>query len=418
MSNETYEFDIAISYAGEDRSYAEALADVLCNRGVHVFYDKYEKAVLWGKDLYSHLSDLYQNKAQYCVIFISQHYATKVWTKHELKAAQARALNEKKEYILPVRLDETEIPGILPTTAYLTWERETIESIVNAILTKLGNLSRKSVNGWLKESREYSEKGLYEKARIACEQAIHIDPFNSDSYYDYGWILDKLERHDEALKAFEQAIQFDLKDDFHHTLNLYRHKGSMLEALKQYEEALVVYEQVIQLGKAKQASSLFFYDYDYYYGDLCDKGDALLALKRYEEALAVYEQAMQTSPKSTSSNYERERTRALSNKGYTLYLLDRYEEALGICEQVIQLNPKDAYAYRLKGDILDELKRYEEALVFFEKAVELDPKSAYVCGRKSDLLYQLKHFEEALATCEQAIKLNPSDSNIYGTKGC
>jgi hypothetical protein len=52
MSNaETYEYDIAISYAGEDRSYAEALANVLRTRGVHVFYDKYEKAILWGQDL-------------------------------------------------------------------------------------------------------------------------------------------------------------------------------------------------------------------------------------------------------------------------------------------------------------------------------------------------------------------------------
>jgi hypothetical protein len=53
MSIEMYEYDIAISYPSEDRSYAEALADILRNRGVHVFYDKYEKAVLWGQDLYT-----------------------------------------------------------------------------------------------------------------------------------------------------------------------------------------------------------------------------------------------------------------------------------------------------------------------------------------------------------------------------
>ena len=163
MSNdETYEYDIAISFAGKDRSYAEALADVLGNRGVHVFYDKYEKAVLWGKDLYTHLSDLYQNKARYCVMFFSQHYIAKIWTKHELRAAQARALNENREYILPIRLDNSEIPGILKTTAYLNWHEETSESVAEAILEKLGKVSHvplineRTIMDWLVDEAEMS----------------------------------------------------------------------------------------------------------------------------------------------------------------------------------------------------------------------------------------------------------------------
>ncbi len=135
-----YSYDVALSYAGEDREYAQTLADTLKSRDVKVFYDKYEKPILWGKDLYVHLSDLYQNKSQYCVIFISQHYAIKVWTKHQLKAAQDRALKESKEYILPIRLDDTEIPGILSTTGYLSWPPETAGTIADAILKKLGKL--------------------------------------------------------------------------------------------------------------------------------------------------------------------------------------------------------------------------------------------------------------------------------------
>src|SRR5437016_4769907 len=110
MQKEKYEYDIAISYAGEDHSYAEALANVLHDRGVNVFYDKYERATLWGKNLYDYLSDLYQNKARYCVMLLSQHYAAKVWTNLERQAAQARAFQESQEYVLPVRLDDTEIP--------------------------------------------------------------------------------------------------------------------------------------------------------------------------------------------------------------------------------------------------------------------------------------------------------------------
>ena len=150
-----YPYDVALSFAGEDRMHAEALATALFRRRVNVFYDKYEKNALWGKDLYTHLSDLYQNKARYCVMFFSQYYVAKAWTKHELKASQARALNENNEYILPIRLDSTEIPGILQTTAYLNWYEETPESVAEAILEKLGKvshlprISERTIMDWL-----------------------------------------------------------------------------------------------------------------------------------------------------------------------------------------------------------------------------------------------------------------------------
>ena len=51
-----YSYDVALSFAGEDRIYAEALAGALRHHGIRVFYDKYEKDTLWGKDLYTHLS--------------------------------------------------------------------------------------------------------------------------------------------------------------------------------------------------------------------------------------------------------------------------------------------------------------------------------------------------------------------------
>ena len=135
---QNYEYDVALSYAGEDREKAEVLVAALRRRGVKVFYDQDEKSTMWGKNLYSYLSDLYKNKARYCLMLLSYHYATKRWTKHELKSAQARAfIDEHEDYILPVRIDNTEIPGILETTAYLNWHTETAETITDAILAKL-----------------------------------------------------------------------------------------------------------------------------------------------------------------------------------------------------------------------------------------------------------------------------------------
>lgn len=114
-----FRYDVAFSYAGEDRALVEPIADALSKIGVRVFYDRYEEVYLWGKDLHQHLDDIYRRQAKLCVIFDSKAYASKAWAKHELKSAQARAISDKYEYILLARIHDTEIPGILPTTSYV-----------------------------------------------------------------------------------------------------------------------------------------------------------------------------------------------------------------------------------------------------------------------------------------------------------
>ena len=142
MSSEPddFEFDIAFSFAGEDRPIVQQLADELARKNVRVFYDADEKAALWGKDLYQHLQTIYRDRARYCVIFVSASYAAKMWTRHELKQAQARAIKEHQEYILPVRLDDTEIPGLNATVGYIDLRQHSVEELRDVILQKLFGL--------------------------------------------------------------------------------------------------------------------------------------------------------------------------------------------------------------------------------------------------------------------------------------
>lgn len=143
-----FEYDVALSFAGEDRLYVEGVAKYLKEKGIKVFYDDYEKTGLWGKDLYVYLDEVYQKKARYCVMFLSCHYAEKLWTNHERKSAQARAFIEKGEYILPARFDNTEIPGISPTIGYIDLRSLEPDKFGKLIVEKLKkgttNISRKS----------------------------------------------------------------------------------------------------------------------------------------------------------------------------------------------------------------------------------------------------------------------------------
>ena len=78
MNEKPHEYDVALSFAGEDRDYVGRVAEALRRRGINVFYDEYERSDLWGKDLYAHLSSIYSEKSRYVVMFISKFYEEKV----------------------------------------------------------------------------------------------------------------------------------------------------------------------------------------------------------------------------------------------------------------------------------------------------------------------------------------------------
>lgn len=140
-----HEYDIAVSFAGEDRELVNEISMELKRRGISVFYDLLEQHKLWGKDLYQYLADVYSNKSKYCIVFASEHYKNKSWTKHELMNAQSRAFSQDIEYILPIKIDDTELPGLPSTIGYLDSRKLTANEIIELIIKKLGHVEAEHI---------------------------------------------------------------------------------------------------------------------------------------------------------------------------------------------------------------------------------------------------------------------------------
>ena len=173
--NNLPKYDVALSFAGEQRDYVREVAKVLANDyELKVFFDEFEEEVLWGGNLYEELHEIYSKKAKYVIIFISSEYKEKVWTNHEKSAAQEKALQLKnKSYILPVKFDETQIPGLPTTTFYLDAKKYSPYQIALKFIQKIkksikvrwfGEWAReqfsKTVTGDL-EILKIDEKGFY-----------------------------------------------------------------------------------------------------------------------------------------------------------------------------------------------------------------------------------------------------------------
>lgn len=119
LKKHSYEYDIGLSFAGEQRQYVERVAEELDYRGIRVYYDAYDQANLWGRNLAEYFAALFQEKCRYCIVFSSKEYAKKMWPTFELENALKKVTEGYKNFILPVKFDDTIVPGIPYTTHYI-----------------------------------------------------------------------------------------------------------------------------------------------------------------------------------------------------------------------------------------------------------------------------------------------------------
>lgn len=143
-------YDVAFSFAEEDRPFVQEVVAHLKVRKVRLFYDDHERVHTWGRNLLEYLDQVYRSQARFCVIFISKHYVTKRWTGYETEWARARAvLAQNKAYILPFRLDDTPLPGISDEVAYLSLKTHNAQQLAMAIIEKIAQSRKKRFPVWL-----------------------------------------------------------------------------------------------------------------------------------------------------------------------------------------------------------------------------------------------------------------------------
>jgi len=127
-----------VSFAGSQRQVAETVATKVRDAGFDVFYDGFYPEQLWGKDLAVFFDDVFRKKSRYCLILVSKDYVDGEWTNHERQSAVARAIKEKgQEYILPVKVDDVELPGVPPTIGYVSISKYSPDQIAEMLIAKL-----------------------------------------------------------------------------------------------------------------------------------------------------------------------------------------------------------------------------------------------------------------------------------------
>ena len=101
-------YDFALSFAGTERSIAEAIFKTLEEQELEVFYDRNEQHRILAEDIEDYLRPIYQSDAQFVVALLSKEYPKRIWTKFESEQFKQKF---KQGGVIPIWFSDAP-PGI------------------------------------------------------------------------------------------------------------------------------------------------------------------------------------------------------------------------------------------------------------------------------------------------------------------
>lgn len=207
-----------------------------------------------------------------------------------------------------------------------------------------------------------------------------------------GSALYLLHRYDEALDAFDVAVDFD-----HKNIIFLLGRADTLRAMGRVDQANKDYEKVLQQRPQ-------------YAEDVLAQAKSLSMLKRTDEAIAKYGEALAKKPKMKVTIYSAHMLRGM---GYLQKATERGEYldiAVGDFSAAIDVAPIYA-AYYARATAYDRLHRYADAIADLAKALELEPSNAVALNAKCWIEAKANvQLDQALSECSKAVESNASSN--------
>ncbi|MFN6274481.1 MAG: tetratricopeptide repeat protein, partial [Microcystis sp.] len=302
-------------------------------------------------------------------------------------------------------------PQLLTTTQPQVSQQQKQE-IIQAIDSIIVPNTNATADIWIERGGQLWRLRRHEEAIKAFDEAIkQNDPKNVYlAWYGKGLALFGLDKDQPAIEALQQAINTlptgeDLKE-FHSSIlqlqsEVYRSLGDFSTSAGREREVRENYEQALTV--INQAISLVPNNPNYYN----EKYAVLSELKRYDEGLAAITQAIDLAPRAAW----------YYNRGVLYYNQQKYDLALSDWNKAIELNPNFAGAYVNRGILYSDLQKYDLALSDYSKAIDINPNYAVAYNSRGILYSDQQKYELALSDYNKAIDINPNLAVAYNNRG-
>ena len=208
---------------------------------------------------------------------------------------------------------------------------------------------RRSQLDWLTRAMALGEKQDWPGLLAWGKQWAKAEPGHSTAWFSIGLACQQLDRHEQAISAYRQALRIDPS-----LPAVWPYLGGAYGTLKRYDDAIAAYRQALRLDPddADAWNSL---------------GLTYHLIKSYDDAINAYRQALRINP---------EHVRAWNGMGLTYLTLKRYDDAVAAYRLALRINPEDvgawqalALSYYLSGNTA-------AALQVVKTLRTLDPESA------------------------------------------
>jgi len=133
MDNNKYKYEIAFSVAGEQKSFAQEIKDILASQGVSCWIYT-EKEAEQITDLPPFYEKLFTEECAHAVPIISEEYISKPYTNLERQFIIARSMKDDK-FVIPIQFQEgTKLRGLASTYGYIPRKGRSANEIAQVIL--------------------------------------------------------------------------------------------------------------------------------------------------------------------------------------------------------------------------------------------------------------------------------------------
>jgi len=142
-------FRVALSFPGERREFVQQVADCLAGRlgRSQILYDGYNEAEFARPNLDTHLQRLYHDESELIAVFLCADYEHKEWCGLEWRAIRDLIKRRRADSVMPLRFDNTEIPGLFSTDGYAWIGNRPADEIAKLILQRLESAESEAQTG-------------------------------------------------------------------------------------------------------------------------------------------------------------------------------------------------------------------------------------------------------------------------------
>ncbi|MDQ1254073.1 MAG: hypothetical protein QG646_3293 [Euryarchaeota archaeon] len=205
-------------------------------------------------------------------------------------------------------------------------------------------------------------------------------------FYNKGVALSHIEKYEEAIKAFDEAVSSYPK----YALAL-NNKGNICVKMEKYCDAIEAYTKAIEISDMK---------YSIAYNN---RGQVYFNLKNYKKALEDFDKAIELN----QSNYN-----AWTNKGTVFFYQKDYGKAKEAFEKVLELNPDYVLSNVCLAKICLYLGSSTLSYEMINKTFDIDVRNAEAWRLKGQLLLKDKKYEEASRSFDLAFQYSKEDPSF------